>query len=93
MAKEIPFEEQDSTGMYGHFMDMSSEKTMWNRDVALKFLAEADWLEELAEKYRHAAATLILEAQEFSSHTADLLAMEFPMKDSQESNEYENPDE
>jgi len=93
MAKEIPFEEQDSTGMYGHFMDMSSEKTMWNRDVALKFLAEASWLEDLAEKYRHAAATLILEAQEFSAHTADLLAMEFPMTDPEEPKDYEESDE
>lgn len=82
--KEIPFEDLNSTGMFGHFMDMSSEKTKWNRDVAIKFLAEADWLEDMAEKYRHAAATLILEAQAFSNHTADMLAAEFPMDDVEE---------
>jgi hypothetical protein len=40
---------------------------------------QADWLEDLAEKYRHLAATMILEAQDFGKNTADLLAKEFPM--------------
>lgn len=81
MKREIEFEDMDSTGMYGNLMDASAEKTKWNRDVALKLLGEADWLEDLASKYRHLAAVLVLEGQEFSAHTADLLAMEFPMTD------------
>lgn len=82
MAKD--FEQMDSTGMFGHLMDQSSEKTKWNRDVALRLLEEANWLEDLAEKYRHLAGTLILEAQDFGAHTADLLAMEFPMENKNE---------
>jgi hypothetical protein len=77
MAKD--FEEMDSTGMFGHLMDQSSEKMKWNRSVAVQLLEEADWLEDLAEKYRHLAATMILEAQDFGKNTADLLAKEFPM--------------
>lgn len=80
MAKMPEFEEMDSTGMFGHLMDQSSEKMKWNRDVALKLLEEASWLEDLAEKYRHLAGTLILEAQDFGNHTAELLAAEFPME-------------
>lgn len=87
MAKQVPFEEMDSTGMYGHLMDQASEKTKWNRDVALKLLDEANWLEDLAEKYRHLAGTLVLEAQEFGQHTADLLTYEFPMTDPEEPKE------
>lgn len=77
MAKN--FEEMDSTGMFGHLVDNAADKVKWNRDVAIRMLEEADWLEDLATKYRHIAATLILEAQEFSNHTAEFLAMEFPM--------------
>lgn len=80
MAKQ-EFEEMDSTGMFGHLMDQSSEKVKWNRSVAVQLLEEADWLEDLAEKYRHLAATLILEAQDFSKNTADLLSKEFPMEE------------
>ncbi len=98
MRKEIPFEELDSsTEMYGHLMDMSAEKVKWNKDTALTLLKEADWLEDLATKYRHLAAIIILEAQEFSSKTADLLAMEFPMgpdnTEPEDPNEEEEPDE
>lgn len=80
MAKE--FEEMDSTGMFGHLIDQSSEKMKWNRNVALQLLQEANWLEDLAEKYRHLAGTLVLEAQDFGNHTADLLVKEFPMEGS-----------
>lgn len=88
--KEIPFEEMDSTGMYGHLIDQSVEKTKWNRDVALKLLEEADWLEDLAEKYRHLAGTLVIEAQEFGAHTADLLTYEFPMTEPPTEEETQN---
>lgn len=85
--KETPYEDMDSTGMFGHLMDQASEKTKWNRDVALKLLDEANWLEDLAEKYRHLAGILVLEGQEFSRHTADLLAMEFPMTGNEDGSE------
>lgn len=81
MANMPEFEEMDSTGMFGHLIDQSTDKMKWNRDVALRLLEEANWLEDLAEKYRHLAGTLILEAQDFSNHTADLLIKEFPMED------------
>lgn len=87
--KEIPFEELDSTGMFGHLMDNAAEKVKWNKAKALELLEEADWLEDLATKYRHLAATMILEAQDFGNETAKLLAMEFPMTDPEELEESE----
>lgn len=80
MAKrEIPFEEMNSTSMYSHLMDDSAQKMAWNKNSALELLAMADAWEERAEKLRHLAATLILDAQDFASEVGDLLAMEFPM--------------
>lgn len=79
MAREPEFEEMDSTGMFSHLMDQTSEKVKWNRAVAIQLLEEADWMEDLATKYRHLAATMILEAQEFGRMAGDLLAKEFPM--------------
>jgi predicted metal-binding transcription factor (methanogenesis marker protein 9) len=75
------FEEMDSTGMFGELMDDAAEKSKWNRDVALQLLEIAQSHDDYAEKLRHLAATLILEAQDFASETADLLAMEFPMSE------------
>jgi hypothetical protein len=95
-VKNIPFDDMTTSNeMFGHLMDQSAEKTKWNRDTALTLLNEADWLEDLATKYRHLAAVLVLEGQEFSKHTADLLAMEFPMTDGDEPSEEEEeePDE
>lgn len=93
MAKrEIPFEEMDSTSMYSHLMDDSADKMAWNKKQALELLAMADAWEERAEKMRHLAATLILDAQDFASEVGDLLAMEFPMSGDEEE-ELEDPDE
>lgn len=80
MANQPEFEDMDSTGMFGHLIDQSSEKIKWNRETALQLLKEADWLEDLASKYRHLAGTLVMEAQDFSNHTADLITSEFPME-------------
>jgi uncharacterized coiled-coil DUF342 family protein len=91
MAKEIPFEEMDSTGMFSHLMDNNAEKMQWNKNSAVELLAMADELEEQAEKYRHLAATLILDAQGYADATASLLRMEFPMTDIEEISD--EPDE
>lgn len=90
--REIPFEEMDSTSMYSHLMDDSADKMAWNKKQALELLAMADAWEERAEKMRHLAATLILDAQDFASEVGDLLAMEFPMSGDEEE-ELEDPDE
>lgn len=79
MAKRVEFEDMDSTGMFGHLMDDSSEKMAWNRNAANELLEMANALEERAEKYRHLAAVLVLDAQAFAEETANLLAMEYPM--------------
>ena len=85
MAKrEIPFEEMDSTSMYSHLMDDSADKMAWNKAQALELLAMADAYEERAEKLRHLAATLILDAQDFANEVGNLLAMEFPMSNGDE---------
>lgn len=94
MAKrEIPFEEMDSTSMYSHLMDDSADKMAWNKRSALELLGMADAWEERAEKLRHLAATLILDAQDFASEVGDLLAMEFPMTDPDDQEEEEAPSE
>lgn len=80
MAKrEIPFEDMDSTSMYSHLMDDSADKMAWNKMQAIELLAMADAYEDRAEKLRHLAATLILDAQDFATEVGNLLAMEFPM--------------
>lgn len=81
MARRPEFEELDSTGMFSRLMEDNAEKMQWNKNSAVELLAMADELEEQAEKYRHLAATLILDAQGYADATAALLAMEFPMVD------------
>lgn len=94
MAKrEIPFEEMDSTSMYSHLMDDSAEKMAWNKSSAVELLAMADAWEERAEKLRHLAATLILDAQDFATEVGNLLALEFPMKSLGEADEDEDEDD
>lgn len=90
--KEIPFEEMDSTSMYSHLMDDSAEKMAWNKATALNLLDMASAWEERAEKLRHLAATLILDAQDFASEVGDLLAMEFPMSGGEDETGEEDPD-
>lgn len=77
--REVPFEDMNSTSMYSHLMDDSAEKMAWNKASALNLLEMANAWEERAEKLRHLAATLILDAQDFATEVGDLLAMEFPM--------------
>ena len=84
MAKSIPFEEMDSNGQFGNLMDDSAEKTQWNRKVAMELLEMATAHEDYAEKLRHTAATLILEAMDFANETATFLSMEFPMSSDDE---------
>jgi hypothetical protein len=91
MAKRVEFEDMDSTGMFGHLMDDSAEKSKHARDSALRLLEMAGELEERASKLRHLAAVLILDAQEFAAQTGDLLAIEFPMGDVEP--ESEDPEE
>jgi hypothetical protein len=90
--KSIPFEEMDSTGMFSYLMDDSADKMAWNKRVALELLQQATSYEDRAERLRHLAATMILEAQEFAAEAADLLAMEFPMSGGDEEPEID-PDE
>lgn len=86
---DLSFEEMDSNQMFAHLMDDSAEKMAWNRAAALELLEMASAYEERAEKLRHLAATMILEAQAFAEETGNLLAMEFPMSDVEESDEDE----
>ncbi len=96
MAKRVEFEDMDSNGMFGHLMDDAAEKMAWNRDTALKLLDMAANYEDRAEKLRHLAATLILEAQDLATETADFLSLEFPMGDykpNPEDSDGEEPDD
>lgn len=84
MAKHVEFEDMDSSGMFGHLMDDSAEKSKHARDSALRLLEMAQAWEDRASKLRHLAAVIILEAQEFAGEVGDILAMEFPMGDVEE---------
>jgi hypothetical protein len=84
MAKHVEFEDMDSTGMFGHLMDDSAEKSKHARDSALRLLEMAQEWEDRASKLRHLAAVMILEAQAFAGDVGDILAMEFPMGDQDE---------
>jgi hypothetical protein len=90
MARKVEFEDMDSNGMFGHLMDDAAEKMSWNRDTALRLLEMATAYEERAEKLRHLAATLVLEAQDMANETAEFLSLEFPMGEYK--SEPENPD-
>jgi hypothetical protein len=81
MAKAVEFEDMDSSGMFGHLMDDSAEKSKHARDSALQLLEMAQAWEDRASKLRHLAAVLILEAQEFAGEVGDILSMEFPVGD------------
>jgi hypothetical protein len=83
----LEFEEMDSSGQFAHLMDDSAEKMAWNRSAAVDLLAMADAYEERAEKLRHLAATLILDAQAFAEDIGTFLAMEFPMTGGEEEEE------
>lgn len=75
----MEFEEMQTNEVFGHLMDDASEKSQHARAVAIELLELALGLEERAEKYRHLAALMVLDAQEFAGSVGDLLAMEFPM--------------
>lgn len=89
MAKQVPFEDMNSNGQFGNLMDDAAEKTQWNRKVAMELLEMATAHEDYAEKLRHTAATLILEAMDFANETASFLTMEFPMSGDDEQPEEE----
>lgn len=67
-------------------IDDAASKVKWARKQANKFLAKADEIEEMAaitaDKYREAAASLIIEAQSFADSVSDILQAEYPMNDS-----------
>lgn len=86
------FEEMDSSGMFSHLMDESADRMKHARSAAMELLEMAREHEDTAEKLRHLAATLILEAQEYAGEIGDLLAMEFPMQDYNPSTESEQDD-
>lgn len=69
-------------------IDDTADKVKWNRKQADKFLAKANEIEEMAaitaDKYREAAAALIIEAQAHADNISDILAAEYPMSDSLE---------
>lgn len=73
--------EETSNDVFAELMDDSADKMNHARTVALELLEMANGLEKRAEQMRHLAAIMILEAQAFAGETADLLAMEFPMKE------------
>lgn len=71
--------EDTSTGMFAELMDNSADKMSHARNVAMELLEMANDYEERAEKLRHLAALMILEAQDFAEETGKLLTLEFPM--------------
>lgn len=71
--------EDTSTDMFATLMDNSADKMQHARTVAMDLLEMANDYEERAEKLRHLAALMILEAQSFAEETGKLLTMEFPM--------------
>lgn len=64
-------------------IDDAADKVRWNRRQADKLLRKADEIEEqaaiTAEKFREAAASLILEAQTHADTISDILTAEYPM--------------
>lgn len=87
------FEELDSNGQFGVLLDENMDMIQHSRDSAMQLLELANRHQEVAEKYRHLAAVLILEAQAQAEENADLLAMEFPMEDLQPEAGEEEDDE
>lgn len=85
--------EETSNDVYADLMDDAADKSRHARDVALSLLELAAGLEVRAEKMRHLAALMILEAQEFATETSDLLLMEFPMGPIGGDDEEVTPDE
>lgn len=79
--------DETSNDVFAELMDNAADKSRHARDVALQLLEMANDHEERAEKLRHLAALMILEAQDYASETADLLSMEFPMKKDGEDDE------
>jgi hypothetical protein len=70
---------ETSNEMFAELMDNSADKMQHARNVALELLEMANDYELRAEKFRHLAALMILEAQAFAEDTGTLLSMEFPM--------------
>lgn len=64
-------------------IDDAADKVRWNRKQANKLLEKANEIEEMAaitaEKYREAAASLIMEAQVHANFVSDILDAEYPM--------------
>lgn len=77
-------ETETSQDYFADLMDNAADKMGHARQVALDLLEMANDHELRAEKLRHLAALMILEAQSYSDETANLLTMEFPMKNVEE---------
>lgn len=71
------FETMDSDGQFDELMDDAAAISRHARDVAKNLLELAHVYRDRAEKITHLAATLLIEAQEAASETADLIAMQF----------------
>lgn len=78
MEKPRPFD-QVATDL----MDDAADKVKWARKQANKLLARASEIEEqaaiTADKFREAAASLIIEASSWADDVADILQAEYPM--------------
>lgn len=83
----------NSTDMFGVLLDENADMIQHSRDAAMRLLEMARAHEQTAEKLRHLAAVLILEAQAQAEENADLLQLEFPMKDIEEKEEDDEPDD
>lgn len=77
MAKQKAFEEMESGEMYGHMMDNSADMVKNSKDLAIRLLESAQEDEDRAEKKRHMAAVLILEAQNYAAEIGEYISMEF----------------
>lgn len=85
--------EETSNDVFAELMDDAADKSRHARDVALQLLELASGLEQRAEKMRHLASLMILEAQAFATETSDLLLMEFPMGPMNTDSDEEDDDE
>lgn len=67
-------------------IDDAADKVRWNRKQANKLLDKANEIEEqaaiTADKYREAAASLIMEAQSHADCISGILEAEYPMSSS-----------
>lgn len=76
MEEEV-FEEMSITDQWSHLMDDSADKVQNSKRIAISLLEAANEAEERAEKLRHMAAVVILDAQSYAADIGNFMAMEF----------------